>query len=197
MSGRLGRSIFFVNVGSISAFSSYGDQVESPNKSDSTTALVSHGGSGNHRPSPSRPSRKPRTSTYRTLTGWRKGVVAAAVTASTVLLINFCITIWASTRQGTSDGIGVLYDGLCTDSRFLNSGLHVIINALSTLLLGASSYTMQCLSSPTRAEVDRAHRKGEWLDIGVPSMRNLTKIGKRRRLLWWLLALSSLPLHLL
>jgi len=183
MSGRLGRSIFFVKVGSISAFSSYGDQVESPNKSDSTTALVSHGGSGNHRPSPSRPSRKPRTSTYRTLTGWRKGVVAAAVTAST--------------RQGTSDGIGVLYDGLCTDSRFVNSGLHVIINALSTLLLGASSYTMQCLSSPTRAEVDRAHRKGEWLDIGVPSMRNLTKIGKRRRLLWWLLALSSLPLHLL
>ena len=75
--------------------------------------------------------------------------------------------------------------------------MHVAINVLSTLLLGASNYSMQCLSSPTRREVDKAHSQGIWLDIGVPSVRNLRKLSTTRIVLWWLLAISSIPLHLL
>lgn len=75
--------------------------------------------------------------------------------------------------------------------------LHLIINILSTLLLGASNYSMQCLSSPTRSEIDKAHRQKLWLDIGVPSVRNLRRISASRIALWWLLAASSIPLHLL
>lgn len=56
---------------------------------------------------------------------------------------------------------------------------------------------MQCLSSPERGEIDKAHCKGIWLDIGVPSVRNLRRISATRILLWWLLALSSIPLRLL
>ena len=56
---------------------------------------------------------------------------------------------------------------------------------------------MQCLSSPTRDEVDRAHKKNIRLDIGVPGMRNLRQISWNRIVLWWLLALSGIPLHLL
>lgn len=74
---------------------------------------------------------------------------------------------------------------------------HLVINILSTLLLGASNYSMQCLSSPTRSEVDKAHGQGIWLDIGVPSIRNLRRLSVSRIVLWWLLAISSLPLHLL
>lgn len=70
-------------------------------------------------------------------------------------------------------------------------------NVLSTLLLGASNYTMQCLASPTREEVDRAHSQNRWLDIGVPSIRNLTRISSHRKVLWWLLVISGVPLHLL
>ena len=55
---------------------------------------------------------------------------------------------------------------------------------------------MQCLSAPTRKEVDEAHAKGKWLDIGVPSVRNLTNIAKPRVGMWLGLALTSLPLHL-
>lgn len=55
---------------------------------------------------------------------------------------------------------------------------------------------MQCLSAPTRKEIDRAHARGVWLDIGIPSVRNLRYISKRRVLIWALLGLSSLPLHL-
>ena len=55
---------------------------------------------------------------------------------------------------------------------------------------------MQCLCSPSREDIDRAHSVKNWLDIGVPSFRNLRQIPKRRQLLWFGLALSSLPLHL-
>lgn len=56
---------------------------------------------------------------------------------------------------------------------------------------------MQRLSAPTRREVDDAHKKYQWLDIGVPSVRNLLFINRWRTLGWLVLAVSSLPLHLL
>ena len=56
---------------------------------------------------------------------------------------------------------------------------------------------MQCLSSPTRKDIDKAHAQHRWLDIGIPGVRNLGSISRSRRLLWGLLAFSSIPLHLL
>lgn len=35
------------------------------------------------------------------------------------------------------------------------------------------------------------------MDIGVASVRNIFKIGWQRSLLWWILAISSVPIHLL
>ncbi|KAL3461696.1 hypothetical protein BJX64DRAFT_260307 [Aspergillus heterothallicus] len=67
---------------------------------------------------------------------------------------------------------------------------------LSTGMLGASHFAMQCLSAPAREDVDRAHAEGRWLDIGVPSMRNLLNIPSLRRWLWIGLVASSVPLHL-
>lgn len=56
---------------------------------------------------------------------------------------------------------------------------------------------MQLLVSPTRREVNKAHNKGRWLDIGVPSIRNLRSISPIRVVIWVVLGLSSLPLHFL
>jgi hypothetical protein len=56
---------------------------------------------------------------------------------------------------------------------------------------------MQCLSAPDRHLVNRKHAEGRWLDIGLPSFRNVIFSSGRKRRLWWLLCLSSLPLHLL
>ena len=77
----------------------------------------------------------------------------------------------------------------------LDLWLHLGINLLSTLLLGASNYTMQCLSAPTRDEIDKAHQQRISLDVGTLSFQNLRRISWRRVILWWLLALSSIPLH--
>ncbi|KAL1595278.1 hypothetical protein SLS60_009968 [Paraconiothyrium brasiliense] len=55
---------------------------------------------------------------------------------------------------------------------------------------------MQCLSAPTRKELDQAHARQSYLDIGVLSPRNLKYISKNRRVRWLILGLSTIPLHL-
>lgn len=128
------------------------------------------------------------------LTGWRFGATNCAVAASAVFLINLIITIVCSTF---GDRKGTLYSGSCEIVGRINYGLHILINVLSTVLLSSSNYSMQCLSAPTRKDIDIAHARGKWLDIGVLSIRNLRCISRKRIILWALLGLSSLPLHLL
>lgn len=107
------------------------------------------------------------------------------------------VTIYASVTAGVTGGIDTLQHGDCFLTKKLSMWLHVAINMLSTMLLGASNYCMQYSSSPTREEVDEAHLKGSWLGIAVPSVRNLRHISWRRVTLWWLLGLGSLPSHLM
>jgi hypothetical protein len=126
-------------------------------------------------------------------TGWRFGALHFAGWATIVFLINMIVTIWGSTVRHS----GVLLEGNCDRVERLNTGLHVLINILSTILLSGSNYCMQCLSAPTRSEVDKAHAQGKWLDIGIPSIRNVRHLSRQRIILWVLLALTSLPLHLL
>ena len=133
---------------------------------------------------------------WRKLNGYHFGVMCCAWTSAMVLVINLSATIWGVKKFGIIDGLGTLQIGDCNTTSRIGFWLHLIINGLSTLLLGASNYSMQCLSSPTRSEIDRAHRKCIWLDVGIPSVRNLRRISWSRIGLWWALAISSVPLHL-
>lgn len=129
--------------------------------------------------------------------GWRAGVLSCSMTAVGVLLINVALMIWASAKFSIESGFGVLYQGNCSKARGISTALHILINILSTILLRASNYTMQCLNSPTRADVDRAHAKKTWLDIGIPSWRNRKYVSNNNTILWWWLGVSSIPLHFL
>jgi hypothetical protein len=127
--------------------------------------------------------------------GWRFGVLNFAIWTLLVGSLNLAITIWGTIASNENQGL--LRAGDCDQIKRLNTGIHLLINVFSTVLLSGSNYCMQCLSAPTRKEVDRAHAIGKWLDIGIPSFRNLENIQIRRMFLWYLLGLSSLPLHLL
>lgn len=131
--------------------------------------------------------------------GWRLGICLNTFFAAVVLGINLLTTIWAVSQSTTvaEGGRRRLYEGTCGRVKAINLAGHVLINDLSTILLSASNYCMQCLSAPNRREVDKAHAKRNWLDIGTPSVRNLGSIAPVRVLLWLLLVVSSLPLHLL
>jgi hypothetical protein len=128
--------------------------------------------------------------------GWRFGILLGAIFSSVVLAANIFTTAYSSSRSGEGAG-KTLYKGDCDAARKINTALHLAINILSTVLLSATNYAMQCLSAPTRKEIDNAHRRGKWLDIGVLSVRNLRSISKKRATMWAFLGASSLPLHLL
>jgi hypothetical protein len=136
------------------------------------------------------------------VTGWRYGAMVATASTSLVFLINLSVTIWVGVELSkvvsrVHSTILTLHRGDCQDVERINTCVHFAINAVSAVLLSASNYCMQCLSAPTREEINKAHPRGKWLDIGVPSIRNLKAIGKRKLFFWWCLGLSSIPLHLL
>ena len=129
--------------------------------------------------------------------GWRLGALVGALLAIISLIINLSVIIWLSTHKDSSTGLVEMYRGDCGKVKTMNTWNHLAINIISTLLLGGSNYSMQCLVAPTRDEIDKEHARGRFLDIGVPSIRNLFKISKPKMILWWILGLSSVPLHLL
>jgi hypothetical protein len=137
--------------------------------------------------------------TRRSFIGWRFGVGSSSAIVLVVLILNTSFTLWTYAQRGFSDGRGVLCEGDCANVRKLNITTHLIINILSTAILSGSNYyyCMQCCSAPTRSEVDRAHAQGHWLDIGVPSIKNLGRAAYKRTFIWWCLGISSFPLHLL
>ena len=114
-----------------------------------------------------------------------------------ILLVNFALTLWGITHYAYPHGVATIYQGSCAFVKRLDLWLHLLINVLSTGMLMASNYCMQLQAAPTRKNIDEAHNAEDWLDIGVPSLRNLRYIGNWRRLSWLLLALSSLPVHLM
>lgn len=127
--------------------------------------------------------------------GWRFGASLGFLTCVFVLILNIVLTIWAALRSQANNGH--IFQGSCATAKHYNMGLHVVINVLSTLMLGASNYSMQCLSAPTRRSIDKVHQDGRWLDIGVQSFKNLRFTQRWKWVVWCLLGLSSLPLHLL
>jgi hypothetical protein len=132
------------------------------------------------------------------LQGWRSGILRGSILAFAVLMINLLLIVIATVKsRSPSNSQKIMYEGDCDKVKQMDIGLHLVINILSSLLLGASNYAMQCLSAPTRTEIDIAHKERIWLDIGVLSIRNLCRINPRRVILWTLFGLSSAPLHLL
>jgi hypothetical protein len=130
--------------------------------------------------------------------GWQMGVLLGSCTFAVVLCCNISLVVAGIFRHSGYDngGFADLIQGGEESIERWNTVFHVFINALSTILLASSNYTMQVMSSPTRSEIDRAHSQGQWLDIGLLSPRNLGFISRRRAALCIVLAVSSIPLHL-
>lgn len=127
----------------------------------------------------------------------RTALGAQVATSVLVLIANLILTILPISKGSTTNGIGTIYEGDCGSIRKWNTVLHLGINILSTILLSASNFCMQLLVAPIRSEIDRAHGEQAWMDIGIPSLRNLGYINWKRKVVWVLLALSSGTLHLL
>ncbi|KAH7079730.1 hypothetical protein FB567DRAFT_533217 [Paraphoma chrysanthemicola] len=133
----------------------------------------------------------------RRYTGWRGGVLVSLVVCGVALLVNIILTIVAASSWKIEEKIATAFTGDCAVATRQTTVAHFFINVLSSGLLGASNYCMQRLVAPTRKEIDIAHAHKTWLDIGIPSVRNLFHIAPLRVFLWLVLVLSSVPLHFL
>lgn len=91
----------------------------------------------------------------------------------------------------------ILFRGKCSTSNNLDLFLHFVINIFSTCVLASSNFFMQIVISPTRKEIDHAHRSLHSLEIGVSSFKNLGSLPWFKILAWAGLFLSSVPIHLL
>lgn len=130
--------------------------------------------------------------------GWRMGMLLNCCVSAIVLCVNLSVLFVIQSRnKGFTNGLAVPWTGTAEAMSWYNRSIHVAINALSTILLSASNYTMQVLSSPTRKDIDRAHARREYLDIGFLSTRNLSRMPKRRLFLFLLMGISTIPIHLL
>lgn len=127
-------------------------------------------------------------------------LIVHQVISGYVLLFNLTVTIYAVNKHGITKNIGDILEPSsgtnCDEVKQYNKLLHFAINVLSTILLGSSNYCAQLLVAPTRKEVDKAHKRHKWFDIGVQSTRNLWRIDKKRRITWFCLMISSGLLHL-
>jgi hypothetical protein len=147
--------------------------------------------------SPWFPQADPSNKRAQTFSAWlshRRVVLLLACTAATLIfLVNLIssIVIYKTVNEGR------LFHGKCTTANIVSSTSHIVINILSSLLLGASNLCMQLLSAPTREEVDAAHKERKWLDIRILIVRNLRHIARHRVFALVVLALLSLPLHFL
>jgi hypothetical protein len=129
---------------------------------------------------------------------WRSGLHAGFY-ASLAVLLSITALLFAGlfAYGGVVDGIGTIAIGNMQRVSRTSTAYHILINVLSTVLLTSSNYAMQILCAPTRQEMNRAHARGCWLEIGIMSFHNLWHVDRTRVLIWGLLAFTSAPLHLL
>ncbi|KAF5860649.1 hypothetical protein ETB97_001282 [Aspergillus alliaceus] len=129
---------------------------------------------------------------------WRNGAFICFAVTIAILLLNLVLTVIAASRaRGSSHSFlgESIFEGDCAKVKHWSTGFHLLINVLGTILLGASSYCMQCLSAPSRDDVNQLHACGKWVDIGTPSVTNL-RFMRSAQIVWWcLLLLSSVPFH--
>lgn len=134
---------------------------------------------------------------------WTKGILYCIWFASGVLIVNIILMIVAialgySKYGAKGFGYAPVYRGNCSVAKNSATGIHLVINVLSTIMLGASNYCMQSLAAPSRSEVDEAHEKRTWLAIGTPDIARLVfHAPAKRRLLGIVLLGTSFPIHLL
>ena len=122
--------------------------------------------------------------------GWRAGVALNVLVMFLMLIVGFICLIVAISGVSLTSGRLAIFVGGCATAEDIDWGLHAVISVFVVVLVAGANYVFQVLSSPTREEVTAAHQSRRWLDIGIPSFRNLGRI-ERGRMLLAVVVLSS------
>ncbi|KAI2463253.1 hypothetical protein F4781DRAFT_133484 [Annulohypoxylon bovei var. microspora] len=129
--------------------------------------------------------------------GWRRtGTFNLILIIFYGLVLIVCLAVSLS-RNPTLYSSTIIFDGDCKTANSFNLVLHFLLNLISTLTLASAGVFMQILSSPSRQEIDYAHLQLRSLDIGISSIKNVWFVSRMKSLGWFVLFVSSVPIHLL
>lgn len=133
------------------------------------------------------------------LEGWHFEVFVSIIAVTICLVAELIMLVCAvvlNKPQGNQHGVGVLYVGSCAKVERMITILAIPINILATILVATSNYVMQCLSAPSKKDVDEAHAARSYLNIGISSIHNLVYNFSWKSVLWLVLFLTTVPIHL-
>ncbi|KAJ8131401.1 hypothetical protein O1611_g2221 [Lasiodiplodia mahajangana] len=129
--------------------------------------------------------------------GWqRTGTVNVILTFLCDVVLLILLSISVSQPNASLSGSTIIFSGDCNLSTTLNLILHLLANVISGVILASSNFFMQVLNSPSRGEIDKAHKWLRSVDIGVPSFKNLQHISYFKLTGWVIFLVSSIPIHL-
>lgn len=129
--------------------------------------------------------------------GWRRAGLINVILASICgLSMLICFAVSISRPESSLNTSTIILESECSNTSKIIVLLHLLINILSTLILASSNYFMQIVGSPSRKEVDGAHKCLHSLDIGIPAVKNIQFVSNFKRICWIILGLTSLPIHL-
>ncbi|OLN81170.1 hypothetical protein CCHL11_09539 [Colletotrichum chlorophyti] len=123
--------------------------------------------------------------------GWRAGIALNICIGFVILIVAIVCLVLALVVVGMIRGESRVFEGSCAMAEQIEIGLFVAINVITIVLLSAANYVFQVLSSPTRTEIEMAHEERRWLEIGVPSFRNLRFISSPRVVLTVVIMLAA------
>lgn len=129
--------------------------------------------------------------------GWRGGVALNVLLVFLILAAAIVCLVLTSLKARKLGGEISIVEGTAENALNVSRGLHVVVNVFAVVLIAGANYVYQILLSPTRAEVDAAHEKLQWLDIGIPSLRNLAYVTVGRVLLSCFLLIVALGSQIL
>jgi len=128
--------------------------------------------------------------------GWRLGTLVSCYAVAVCLLLELGLLTYALLVNRPRNGLGILYEGHCEKVKRLSILLLLPLNIIGTVLISTSNYVMQAVSAPTREEVDQSHAKGGFRNIGMPTSYDMVFARPYKSTLWWILALTTVPIHL-
>ncbi|KAI1822183.1 hypothetical protein F4861DRAFT_415669 [Xylaria intraflava] len=133
----------------------------------------------------------------RFLTGWRGGVAYNTLLAFLILVVGIVYLITVVTRTRRFSALLAIYTGDCSTATRIKIGANTVINVFSVVLLAGANYVFQVLISPTRREISKAHDRKRWLDIGMPSLRNLAYVSVPRAMIGLAALLVAIAIHVI
>ena len=129
------------------------------------------------------------------------GLLSLAVVTTAAACFVIALTVRQSGGFSSLPSIASLNlrSGSCNNElRYLNVGVHLLLNSFGTIILGSSNYLQQICASPDMEEIERRLESNGDISFGANSASSV--FGQRSfslKLIWLSFVLTSVPIHVM